>query len=1630
MKMVAAMGLTKKKIGAFLGGFFYMALGLSPVWADDTEIYFGNVGNSGGTANVLFILDTSGSMDTRDGKKSTSRLDDLKSVFKSLIETTNNVNVGIMRFSDPGGPILYPVANLNQALVDGSAAPVVTSTIASVGDDGYQLKTSGKVVLNSTGLELGAEAPYAGVTISTTSAAVSSATDDAVTRTDNNSTTIKGSQSDEAKYLYSPTNQNNGSAQRVVGLRFSKVDVPIGAVITRAYLQVEVGPTTSSPDNSDFQLALYGEKSDGGTFTSSNTPGARVKKTANLVPGATTPVLWTISSANLPATDDVIRSPDISAIIQPIVQQSGWDSGKPITLLYNKAATSASNSWISFSAYDRYSSVDKAVPKLVVEYYVPPPSPSPAAVLTALRFNNVGVPKGATIKRARITFTALASDSSPASLSIYTEKTGSSAALTDANNNLTARAKNTVPVHWDNIDPWVAGNSYDTPELKSIVQEIVNYDGTTGTNSTPGWCGGSAMTFLIDGAAGRRLAAAYDDASNPPVLTIEYDPSTITNGATCNNASFATQILAGSDDAEQYGKTTVLNNSSLKLVAYTRNSTRYAQTVGLRFSNIKVPQGSVITGAHLEFVAAGTNTTTVNSGFTIKGQASDNAETFRDSDNNISGRATTSASVRWNATSNPVLSDWSNGNTYSSPDLTSIVQELVNRSGWASGNSMAMIITGTDTSNLRQATAYEGGAGKVAKLIINFRDTTALVKTVRDTLLSTTDSLTAKGNTPIQDTMYEAALYFLGENVLYGAKRGGGPYAYTRVSHADSMVPGTFTINRPSGCTDSNPTANACAGETITPVAARGAAGGARYKSPVSASCQVNHVVLLTDGEANRGRNSTDLIKSLTSSSSCDRNNTDMACVKNLAAWMYDNNVPVPGTKQKTAVITDTIAFYLSNTTARTFLDEVAEAGGGTSYSVTDAEELKKVFKTILVNVQQTNTSFVSAGTAVNAFNRTLNRDELYFSVFQPQTNPRWPGNVKKYKLAPPPSTAILDAANANAVDSNGFFSSSAKSFWSSVPDGATVTLGGAGGMITDYSARKLYTYLDNLDTPDKNLTAAANALKSTNSDLTQDVMGVSGYTAQNLADLIDWVRGKDVQNSANADGTRYVFADPLHSRPVAVTYGGTEDNPDITVFVSTNSGFLHAINNDTGAEQFAFIPRDLLPIQQILYNNTMSSPHPYGLDGSITVWVMDPDDDGLVLDKDGHVQADNAVYLYAGMRRGGRNYYALDVTDRSAPKMLWTIKGGTDTGFNNLGETWSQPLKARVNVSGTVHNALIFSGGYDENQDTSKQRDTKATDSMGNAVYIVDAVSGALLWSGSNATGATKVFSDMKYSIPSSITGADINGDGLMDILFVGDTGGQLWRFDIHNGSEAGELVTGGVIADLNAAGDTATPANNRRFYHSPAMFIGVNGSKPYLGITLGSGWRAHPLNTETEDRFFMIRQYDIFSAPSTYKKLTAADLYNATDNILGEGSEDEKATAQTQLSTAEGWYLEMNNDGEKVLSTPLVVEGQLFFDTYQPGSISAADPCQPATGINRSYTISAFDATPVNEYNGVTGLQAADRSQIISAVGIIDQQRQLIRKGPDGQLISVGLEGTATKNLPSDFFKKVHRIYWYENR
>jgi hypothetical protein len=162
-------------------------------------------------------------------------------------------------------------------------------------------------------------------------------------------------------------------------------------------------------------------------------------------------------------------------------------------------------------------------------------------------------------------------------------------------------------------------------------------------------------------------------------------------------------VAASSDDAEQRGSGSMdLTSSDLELT--TDGST--VQTVGIRFDDLPVPAGATITNAYVRFVVDEVSTGSAQ--LQIAAQAADDPPTFTSASGNISSRPRTSASVAWAPASWPTVGVA--GPDQQTPDLSAVLQEVVGRPGWASGNAVVVVITGTGR---RTAEAFDGSGGTV-----------------------------------------------------------------------------------------------------------------------------------------------------------------------------------------------------------------------------------------------------------------------------------------------------------------------------------------------------------------------------------------------------------------------------------------------------------------------------------------------------------------------------------------------------------------------------------------------------------------------------------------------------------------------------------------------------------------------------------------------------------------------------------------------------------------------------------------------------------------------------------------------------------------------------------------------------
>ncbi len=265
-----------------------------------------------------------------------------------------------------------------------------------------------------------------------------------------------------------------------------------------------------------------------------------------------------------------------------------------------------------------------------------------------------------------------------------------------------------------------SGTSYSAPATITIQSNATDSDGTiakvefyqgstklgedTSSPYSYTWSNVAAGSYSITAKATDNLGA---------VTTSSTVNVTVTTSGGSTPITVSKRIATGMDDVEESKTGSMYTNSSDIELVY--DGTTYGnQVIGLRFTGLNIPQGATISKAYIQFTCDEKKTAATS--VTIRGEAADNSAAFTTASKNVSNRTKTTASVAWNNIPawNTVNAATSNERT---PELQTIVQEIVNRTGFTTSSAMTFIITGTGT---RTAHAYEGSSAKAPLLYIEY----------------------------------------------------------------------------------------------------------------------------------------------------------------------------------------------------------------------------------------------------------------------------------------------------------------------------------------------------------------------------------------------------------------------------------------------------------------------------------------------------------------------------------------------------------------------------------------------------------------------------------------------------------------------------------------------------------------------------------------------------------------------------------------------------------------------------------------------------------------------------------------------------------------------------------------------
>jgi type IV pilus assembly protein PilY1 len=528
--------------------------------------------------------------------------------------------------------------------------------------------------------------------------------------------------------------------------------------------------------------------------------------------------------------------------------------------------------------------------------------------------------------------------------------------------------------------------------------------------------------------------------------------------------------------------------------------------------------------------------------------------------------------------------------------------------------------------------------------------------------------------------------------------------------------------------------------------------------------------------------------------------------------------------------------------------------------------------------------------------------------------------------------------------------------------------------------------------------------------------------TVNSGTNLINWLRG--VQDYANdklfrtystqavgAASVPIVTGDIASSKPAyvrdSVSNYPDQDYADFkqanttrlpTVYVAANDGMLHAFDATgggaaSGAERWAYVPRIIMSKLAAQASITYGTNHQFSTDGSPEVADVKIGDQWRTV-------------LVAGLNAGGRGYYALDITEPAAPKVLWELCASATVcpqhHEDELGLTFGNPQFGKWQDKWVV----FLTSGY--NNIPGIEGGTTGT-GVG-MLYVVEIATGNVLAKVSTGSGSVATPSGLaKITAISS----DPLSDATVTYVYGGDILGQMWRFDLTATGGAVSVIKmgdAGASKPITARPDvtlcgvpvTSTDANGLTSTRTNATRVVLFGTGRLLDV---------PDTTNTDVQ-------SLFALKDGGTQLGTIPNSTLVQQTLTKAVNDPNIYATNNpvdLDTKNGWYFNWSvKPGERMNLDPQIVSGVANVVTNTPSSSSA---CQVG-GTSNLYQVDVCTGQGINGDPAGTTL-----SNSSAAVGFI------VVRLPSGQLklISTFADGSnATSRAKELDTAEAHRVGW----
>lgn len=499
-------------------------------------------------------------------------------------------------------------------------------------------------------------------------------------------------------------------------------------------------------------------------------------------------------------------------------------------------------------------------------------------------------------------------------------------------------------------------------------------------------------------------------------------------------------------------------------------------------------------------------------------------------------------------------------------------------------------------------------------------------------------------------------------------------------------------------------------------------------------------------------------------------------------------------------------------------------------------------------------------------------------------------------------------------------------------------------------------------------------------------------------------------------------------------------------LYVGTNAGVLHAINGAThtssggapasaeidpnaGKEVFSYIPSALfsgpsLPATPSVdglaalgnpsyahRNYVNSSPDYFDVDLSNTIQGKSAAP-AQCKNPDGVSTSYWRTVLIGGLGKGGKSYYALDITDplqtdpaspgltegKLAAKVMWEFPHAADIATHGLATKMGFSYGAPVVVKTAQHGwVAIFTSGYNN------------TDGKG-YFFIVDICSGRLVQA-PISTGAGTPTQEAGMAHPTAFVLDFANG--VADSAYAGDLLGNVWRLDMR--ATSGNFPAPDKIAELKDTSNTAQPVTSR-----PLVEVCPKTADRFVMAGTGRLLDTSDTGSVQKQTYYGFKDGNDITFDATLNAgnfIVRSNLVDITDALVG---------ALTPFTTQKGWYIEVGKNepdtGWRVINNSAYFDGSVVFAASRPDGSNAC----ASQGAGLFYGFSICTGKSTLQTSAIVATVRTNKMPNSSSATVLNASGNPIIGGGDAACVDP-VTGQACR-LPSANAIQERRLNWRE--